>query len=285
MFFKNPIEKKGSSEQSSRLTRRVAPFILRRIKEEVAKELPPKTEIVHKIVIEGEQRNLYETIRATMHKKVQETVQRLGIAKSQIILLDALLKLRQVCCDPRLVKLESAANVKESAKLTFLIDLLQKLLEEKRKVILFSSFSSMLELIEEACKKEGIRYVKLVGDTKDRPEVIDSFQNGDVPLFLISLKAGGTGLNLTAADTVIHYDPWWNPAAEEQATDRAHRLGQQKPVFVYKLITEGTIEEKILALQEKKRALIDHLFEAKSRQSFSMNEEDLKEFFAPISSS
>lgn len=281
--FRNPIEKKGSPHQAQRLTRRVAPFILRRVKEEVAKELPPKTEIVHKIVLEGRQRDLYETIRASMQKKVRETVEKLGMAKSQIILLDALLKLRQVCCDPRLVKLDAAANIEESSKLSFLMDLLQKLIEEKRKVLLFSSFSSMLELIEAACKKAGIQYAKLVGDTKNRPEVIDSFQNGSIPLFLISLKAGGTGLNLTAADTVIHYDPWWNPAAEEQATDRAHRLGQEKPVFVYKLITEGTIEEKILTLQEKKRALIDNLFEKKAQQKFSIDENDLKEFFAPIS--
>jgi SNF2 family DNA or RNA helicase len=268
--------------ERSLLSKRLAPFILRRIKEDVAKELPRKTEILKKIPLEGAQRDLYEIIRSSMNQKLKQIVEKQGLARSQIIILDALLKMRQVCCDPRLVKLDSANKIKESQKLKYLINFLQNLIEEKRRILLFSSFSSMLELIEEECTAVSIPYVKLTGDTVNRAEVIQKFQNLEVPLFLISLKAGGTGLNLAAADTVIHYDPWWNPSAEQQATDRAHRIGQDKPIYVYKLITEGTIEEKILKLQEKKQALIDGLFGEQQEHKNAISLEDLKDLFAPI---
>ncbi len=281
-FFRTPIEKQNNKEQKLRLSKRVAPFLLRRLKEEVAKELPPKTEIIHRIALEKDQRDLYETIRISMHEKVKNIVQEKGLSKSQIIILDALLKLRQVCCDPRLVKLEAAKSVTSSEKLNFLFNLLEELFQENRKVLLFSSFTSMIALIEEGLVKRNIQYAKLTGETQNRKEVVETFQSGKVPLFLLSLKAGGTGLNLTAADTVIHYDPWWNPAAEKQATDRAHRIGQEKPVFVYKLITEGTIEEKILKLQEKKQALINNLFEEGEGSALSLTAEDLEELFRPI---
>jgi len=149
--------------------------------------------------------------------------------------------------------------VKDSAKLELLMQMLEELLPEGRRVLLFSQFTSMLELIERELASRSIGYLKLTGETRDRATPVRRFQEGKVPLFLISLKAGGTGLNLTAADTVIHYDPWWNPAVEEQATARAHRIGQDKPVFVYKLMTQGTVEEKILALQGRKRGLADQL--------------------------
>ncbi len=281
-FFRTPIEKHGSREQQLRLSKRVAPFLLRRVKEEVAKELPPKTEIIHKITLEKDQRDLYETIRISMHEKIKNVVQEKGLAKSQIIILDALLKLRQVCCDPRLVKLEAAKKVASSGKFEFLLNMLEELFKENRKILLFSSFTSMIALIEEVLQKRNIEYVKLTGETLNRQEAIEAFQAGKVSLFLLSLKAGGTGLNLTAADTVIHYDPWWNPAAEKQATDRAHRIGQEKPVFVYKLITEATIEEKILKLQEKKQALINGLFKENENTGLSFTLEDLEELFRPI---
>ena len=182
-----------------------------------------------------------------------------GVERSQIIILDALLKLRQICCDPRLLKMQVAKGINESAKLTSLLEMLPELLSEGRRLLLFSQFTSMLALIEEDLKRRHITYVKLTGQTIDRLTPITQFQAGEVPLFLISLKAGGVGLNLTAADTVIHYDPWWNPAVEAQATDRAHRIGQEKSVFVYKLITQGTVEEKILAMQQKKQALINSI--------------------------
>ena len=201
------------------------------------------------------QRDLYETVRLTMHEKVQEAVSSKGFNRSHIVILDALLKLRQICCDPRLVKLTGAKKVKQSAKLDSLMEMLPELIEDGRKVLLFSQFTSMLDLIKPELEKAAIPFVELRGDTTDRKTPVTRFQKGEVPLFLISLKAGGTGLNLTAADTVIHYDPWWNPAVENQATDRAHRIGQDKPVFVYKFIAKGTVEEHIIDLQNRKRGL------------------------------
>jgi superfamily II DNA or RNA helicase len=259
-LYRTPVEKHGDAGRRASLARRVKPFLLRRTKEQVAADLPPKTEIVRAVELDGSQRDLYESIRLSLHSKVREEIEKRGLARSQIVILDALLKLRQVCCDPRLLKLDSAKKVKQSAKLELLLDMLPELIEEGRRVLLFSQFTSMLALIEAELKTRAIPYVLLTGDTRDRATPIDRFQAGEVPLFLISLKAGGTGLNLTAADTVIHYDPWWNPAVERQATDRAHRIGQDKNVFVYKLITQGTVEEKIAALQARKQALADGLY-------------------------
>jgi len=262
--FRTPIEKLGEEDMRVRLGERVRPFLLRRTKEQVLKDLPPRTEMVRWVEIEGGQRDLYESLRVAFDRKLRLVLTEQGVGRSQIMIFDALLKLRQICCDPRLVKLPAAeALVKKghahSAKLATLMEMLDELLDEGRKVLLFSQFTSMLALIELELEKRGIQYAKLTGQTRDRETPIKDFQNGRVPLFLISLKAGGTGLNLTAADTVIHYDPWWNPAVEEQATARAHRIGQDKPVFVYKLMTQGTVEEKILALQNRKRGLADQL--------------------------
>jgi SNF2 family DNA or RNA helicase len=190
---------------------------------------------------------------------VREEIALRGFARSQIVILDALLKLRQVCCDPRLVKATAARKVAERAKLDLLMAMLPELVDEGRRILVFSQFTSMLALIEDELRAAAIPYALLTGDTADRETPIRRFQDGEMPVFLISLKAGGLGLNLTAADTVIHYDPWWNPAVEEQATARAHRIGQDKPVFVYKLMSQGTVEEKILALQGRKRGLADQL--------------------------
>lgn len=260
-LYRNPIEKLGDAERRQVLAKRIAPFLLRRTKQGVVNELPPKSEIIRMVELESGQRDLYESIRAALHSQVTQAIQSKGLASSQIVILDALLKLRQTCCDPRLLKLPSVARFNAgSAKLELLMDMLPSLIEEGRRILLFSQFTGMLGIIEAALKECGIDYVILTGKTKDRAAVIEKFQSGRVPLFLISLKAGGTGLNLTAADTVIHYDPWWNPAVESQATDRAYRIGQDKPVFVYKLLTANTVEEKIQALQEKKRALIQELY-------------------------
>jgi hypothetical protein len=282
-LFRTPIEKMGDGGRQHQLRNRIQPFMLRRTKELVASELPAKTEIIRSVSLTGKQRDLYETVRLAMDKKVQEEISKKGLARSHIMILDALLKLRQVCCDPRLVKLEKAQKVKESAKLELLMTLLPEMLEEGRKVLLFSQFTSMLALIEEAITQEGIRYSKLTGQTRNRDDAIAAFQEGDAQVFLISLKAGGTGLNLTAADTVIHYDPWWNPAAEQQATDRAYRIGQDKPVFVYKLITEDTVEEKILKLQEKKQALADGLYSDKEADTdLRFSADDLMDLLKPL---
>ncbi|MDD5175839.1 MAG: DEAD/DEAH box helicase [Sterolibacterium sp.] len=286
--FRTPIEKQGDDERRRQLAERVRPFLLRRTKEQVLTDLPPKTEIVRWVELADGQRDLYESLRLAFDKKLRQVLAAKGVAQSQIMILDALLKLRQACCDPRLVKLPVSAHVArahESAKLELLLEMLTELLEEGRRVLLFSQFTSMLALIEEELVRRGIAYVKLTGQTKDRERPIRRFQDGEVPLFLVSLKAGGTGLNLTAADTVIHYDPWWNPAVEEQATARAHRIGQDKSVFVYKLLTRGTVEEKILALQDRKRGLADNLLKGSGTQQHLITAEDLEVLFQPLESS
>ena len=281
-YWRTPIEKLGDTQRRDLLAQRIRPFILRRRKEEVAPELPPKTIILRKVELAGSQRDLYEAVRAAMDVMVREEIASKGFGRSQIVILDALLKLRQVCCDPRLVKALAAQRVKERAKLDLLMTMLPELVDEGRRVLIFSQFTAMLALIESELKRAGIDYVVLTGDTGDRELPVRRFQSGEVPVFLISLKAGGVGLNLTAADTVIHYDPWWNPAVENQATDRAHRLGQDKPVFVYKLIVAGSIEEKILALQERKAELAEGILSADSSAVLKFGEDDISALFAPL---
>ncbi len=280
-LFRYPIERKQDAIRQQQLRDRVAPFMLRRHKSEVATELPSKTEILSEVELDGAQRDLYETIRVSMDAKVRKAIDQKGFSRSQIVILDALLKLRQVCCHPALLSIPSAKKVTQSAKLNQLLEMLPEMVEEGRRILLFSQFTSMLAIIEQELNKIGLEYVILTGQTRDRETPVDAFQSGKVPLFLISLKAGGSGLNLTAADTVIHYDPWWNPAAENQATDRAHRIGQDKPVFVYKMITAGTVEEKIIEMQEKKQQLADALFNEGSKGS-GISSEDLQALFEPI---
>ena len=281
-LFRTPIEKRGDRERQSVLASRLRPFILRRTKAAVAAELPPKTEIVQRIELAGDQRDLYETVRLAMHEKVRQAVAEKGLNRSQIVILDALLKLRQACCDPRLVKLAAARRAAGSAKLAALMEIVPELIAEGRRILLFSQFTSMLDLIKPELDRARIPFVELRGDTGDRVTPVARFQGGAVPVFLISLKAGGTGLNLTAADTVIHYDPWWNPAVETQATDRTHRIGQDKPVFVYKLIALGTVEERILELQERKRALAGVVFDPESGCAAGFDQVDLELLFRPL---
>ena len=249
-----PIARDNDSAAKALLARRLRPFMLRRTKDQVASDLPAKTEIPEWIDLAGAQLALYESMRLLMQKRVREEIARVGLMRSHIVFLDALLKLRQICCDPRLLA-GQAAKAELSAKLSRLMEMLPELLAEGRKIILFSQFTSMLNLIKPELETLGIGFTEIRGATKDRLSPVKEFQAGKVPLILVSLKAGGTGLNLTAADTVILYDPWWNPAVEAQAIDRAHRIGQTKPVFVHRLIARGTIEEKILSLQDKKRSL------------------------------
>lgn len=277
-----PIERNGDRVRRELLARRVRPFMLRRRKQEVAKELPPKNTIVRSVALEGAQRELYESVRSTMQDRVRQAVEQQGAGRSHLLVLDALLKLRQICCDPRLVKSDKAAKVKHSAKLALLREMLSDLLAEDRHILIFSQFTTMLTLIAEELQKARIPFVTLTGSTRDRSEPVRRFQDGEVPVFLISLKAGGVGLNLTAADTVIHYDPWWNPAAENQATDRAYRLGQDKPVFVYKLIAAGSIEEKIVALQEQKAELAGGILEDELSEPTPFSSDDLAALFAPL---
>ena len=280
--YRTPIEKHGDVERQAILNRRIRPFMLRRTKEEVVTELPPKTEIVEPVEMEANQRAIYEAIRLSMHAKVQAAIAAKGLARSGIIILDALLKMRQACCDPRLLKLKTVAKSKAgSAKLDRLMEMLGIMFAEGRRILLFSQFTEMLALIETRLQEDGVDFVKLTGDTKDRATPVNQFQAGDVPLFLISLKAGGVGLNLTAADTVVHYDPWWNPAVEDQATDRAHRIGQTKKVFVHRLVTLGTIEEKMEILKEKKRGIVASVMDAEHGAALALTEADLEELFAP----
>jgi len=247
---------------------------LRRNKNEVVHELPPKTEIIKRATFDSKQAKLYENIRVTMESKVREAVKEKGLSRSHITILDALLKLRQVCCHPQILKLDAAKKVKHSVKFEMFLELIETLHEEGKKVLVFSQFSTMLSLMEQEIKKRKYTYTKLIGSTRKREEAIEKFTKGDANIFLISLKAGGVGLNLVEADTVIHYDPWWNPAVENQATDRAYRIGQDKAVFVYKLIVENSIEEKIIQLQERKKLLQAGIYKGneKKQDKFDGNE-------------
>ena len=275
--FRTPIEKNGNQSRADSLAQKVGPLILRRTKDQVATELPPKTTIPHFIELGASETDLYETVRATMDKHVRQALESQG-QQAQIVFLSALLKLRQICCHPSLIADSefSAPTPDTASKFDYLTDLLATLKAENRRVLLFSQFTSMLDIIEQHLISQNTSYLKLTGATKNRHDLVDIFQRGETDVFLISLKAGGTGLTLTAADTVIHYDPWWNPAAENQATDRAYRIGQDKPVFVHKLICKGTVEERIQKMQDKKSTVADSILTASLNQ-LQLNEETLTE--------
>ncbi|MGB6221452.1 SNF2-related protein [Haloferula sp.] len=280
--YRRPIERDRSSQAQLALNRRMAPLILRRTKDQVATDLPEKTEIIHHLDLSPRETDLYESVRALMDKRVRDAISERGLGKSHIIVLDALLKLRQVCCHPSLLKIPEARKPKDTTKFSFVTeDLLPPLIEDGRRILIFSQFTSVLALIRSKLEETGIPHLELTGKTKNRAALVNRFQEGKTPVFLISLKAGGTGLNLTAADTVIHYDPWWNPAAENQATDRAHRIGQTKPVFVHKLICRGTIEDRILELQAHKSRIVKSLL-SEETTSLRMDSETLSALLAPL---
>lgn len=279
-YFKHGIQIEAIVERSDELYRRMAPFMLRRTKEQVITELPPKTEISQLIALLPAQAQLYEAIRVSMEQKIQKLFVERGVSGSQIDFLDALLKLRQICCDPRILSSQlTEQQVKVSAKLNWLKQTLPEMLAEGRKVIIFSQFTKMLALLADELTTFGINYSLLTGQTSNRQQQIDNFQLGENNVFLISLKAGGVGLNLTAADTVIHFDPWWNPAAEKQATDRAYRMGQDKPVFVYKLIAKDTVEEKIAGMQQDKQLLAQSILDSAGKQQQQFSAEDMLGLF------
>ncbi len=281
-LYQWPIEKENDAEKLQLLQSRLAPFIMRRTKGEVAKELPDKNEIIKYIELEETQAHVYESIRITMTEEIRLAVK--SQQNNQILIGNALLRLRQVCCHPALIKLEAVDSTAPSAKLNWLITSLPNLIEEGRKVLIFSSFTGMLKLIADALDELNLSYFKLTGRTSaaNRTRYIAGFQAQQKPVFLISLKAGGAGINLTAADTVIHFDPWWNPAAEQQAADRAHRIGQDKQVFVYKLITRGTVEEKIHQLQQHKKQLADGLLTADNSINEILSSHQWETMLAPI---
>jgi superfamily II DNA or RNA helicase len=283
-MWRRPIEANGETLRAQVLAQRVRPFILRRRKEDVATELPPKTEVIRRVQLQGEQRALYESVRVAADEQVRKALKRQGFAGAQIAILDALLKLRQVCCDPHLVKGVHTPDTMERAKIELLRGMLPELVAEGRRVLVFSQFTEMLGLVEAELRELGVAHLSLTGATAvaERGAVVAQFQAQQVPVLLLSLKAGGVGLNLTAADTVIHLDPWWNPAVEQQATDRAHRIGQGQPVFVYKIVVEGSIEERMLALQARKAALAEGVLGSDAAGATKFSPEDLQGLLAPL---
>jgi len=279
-FWRQPIEQRRDAERLAALRGVVAPYLLRRLKRDVATELPAKTELAIPVELGGKQRELYEAIRVAAHADVRRAIRAKGFNGASIAILDALTKLRQVCCDPRLVAMDAARPVGESAKLDALLQMLDDQLADGHRALVFSQFTSMLALASDALRARGVRHLTLTGQTRDRQGMVDAFEGGDADVFLISLKAGGTGLNLTSADTVIHYDPWWNPAAQAQATDRAYRIGQRKPVFVHGLYVAGSVEERVIALQGRKRWLSSAVLGDESGGAVGENE--IEELFAPL---
>ena len=273
--------KDGDPETLEYLRARVRPFILRRTKAEVAKDLPPKVESVTCCALEEAQAELYAAVARKLRDQVLADVDEKGLAKSQMSILDALLKLRQICCHPRLLKIDipGFSNNLPSGKFEAFKDMVQEVVEGGHKVLVFSQFVQMLKIIRQWLEFSQIPFCYLDGASKDRFEQVDRFNNSpNIPIFLISLKAGGTGLNLTSADYVIHYDPWWNPAVESQATDRTHRIGQTRQVFSYKLICQNTVEEKILKLQDAKRNVAEAIIPGQETWK-SLTREDLEMLF------
>lgn len=283
-LWRKPIEVNGETVRAQLLAQRVRPFILRRRKTEVATELPPRIDIIKRVQLQGHQRDLYESVRVACDEQVRRVLARKGLRSTQITILDALLKLRQVCCDPYLLKGPAMAPTMERAKIELLRDLLPGLVAEGRRMLVFSQFTELLALVQTELDALALPWLALTGATPvaQRGAVVAAFQDRQIPVLLISLKAGGVGLNLTAADTVIHLDPWWNPAVEEQATARAHRIGQSQTVLVYKLVVEGSIEERILALQARKAALAEGVLGSDAAFSAKFDEADLRALLAPL---
>ncbi|HWD93308.1 MAG TPA: DEAD/DEAH box helicase [Verrucomicrobiae bacterium] len=278
--YELPIAKTKDAAAQQRLARRLRPFLLRRLKKDVAADLPARLEQVAFAELTPEQRGVYQQVIEASRKEVLEAVGAQGLAKSRMIVLTALLRLRQVCCDLRLLNLDNVDPVTASGKLEMFGELLEEAIDGGHRVLVFSQFVKMLALLREKFAAEDIEYCYLDGSTTNRGAVVERFQNSAIPVFLISLKAGGVGLNLTGADTVIHFDPWWNPAVEDQATDRAHRIGQSKVVTSYKLITRDTVEEKILLLQNRKREIIQSTIQGDEEFAEALNWDEIQELLA-----
>ncbi|MHB9012333.1 MAG: SNF2-related protein [Ignavibacteriaceae bacterium] len=275
--FSTPIHKQNDKSASEHLRKLIYPFILRRTKDVVAKELPEKTEIIHYCEMEPEQEKIYNLWRNSIRDELMEEISRNGIKKSGFKVIEGLLRLRQICNHPVLV---NKSYGKKSGKFEEFKELAEKVIEDGHKVLVFSQFVQMLDIIKAYLEKQNINYEYLTGSVIDREKHVNNFQNNDdVKIFLISLKAGGFGLNLTAADYVFHYDPWWNPAVEAQATDRTHRIGQDKHVFVYKFITKNSVEEKILLLQDKKRKLVEDIITSETGMLKNLTKEDIEILF------
>ena len=278
-LYEMPITREEDKNAIAKLKMLIEPFVLRRTKQEVLKELPEKTVTILNNEMGEEQRKIYMNYLAQAKQEISEQIDYNGYENSQIQILAALTRLRQICCHPSLF-IEDYKE--ESSKLEQCIEIIQEATSSRHKILLFSGYTSMFDIIEKKLKKLGIKYYKLTGSTKveDRIKLVEDFnKNPEIQLFLISLKAGGTGLNLTGADMVIHYDPWWNISTENQATDRAYRIGQKNNVQVYKLITKNSIEEKIYELQNKKSMLIDNVLSTKTSFINKLSKEDIMSLF------
>lgn len=278
-LYEIDIVKGNNEEKMQKLKKMIEPFVLRRIKKDVLTELPDKTVTVLYNEMEEEQQKVYLSYLARAKKEMADEIQMNGFENSQIKILALLMRLRQICCHPNLFLQDYNG---ESSKLEQCIEVIEDAARGGHKILLFSGYTSMFAIIEEELKKRKISYLKLTGQTKvsERIELVDKFnEDKDIKVFLISLKAGGTGLNLTGADMVIHYDPWWNISAENQATDRTYRIGQKNNVQVYKLITKNSIEEKIYELQKKKERLVDNMLSTQNTFINQLSKEDIMELF------
>ncbi len=278
--YVNPIMERQDKTVEKRLKLQIFPFILRRMKRDVAKDLPDKVENIAYCELTDEQKDFYLQVLDSTKEELFKSIEQNGLEKSRLSIFSALLRLRQICCHPRLYDKENVKHVMSSGKFEKLKVLLEEIISEGHRVLLFSQFVNMLDIIKAWLEREGIEYEYLTGKTKDRQAAVERFNSSKIPIFLISLKAGGTGLNLTGADYVIHYDPWWNPAVEDQATDRAYRIGQTKKVFVYRLITKNTVEEKIQKLKTVKRNLVDSVISVDRNIVKSLTMDDIREIFS-----
>ena len=278
--YVNPIMERQDKTVEKRLKLQIYPFILRRMKRDVAKDLPDKVENIAYCELTDEQKDFYLQVLDSTKEELFKSIEQNGLEKSRLSIFSALLRLRQICCHPRLYDKENVKHIMSSGKFEKLKSMLEEIISEGHRVLLFSQFVNMLDIVKGWLEREGIEYEYLTGKTKDRQAAVEHFNSSKIPIFLISLKAGGTGLNLTGADYVIHYDPWWNPAVEDQATDRAYRIGQTKKVFVYRLITKNTVEEKIQKLKTIKRNLVDSVISVDRNIVKSLTMDDIREIFS-----
>ena len=279
--YVTPIMERQDKTVEKRLKLQIYPFILRRMKRDVAKDLPDKVENMAYCELTPEQRDFYLEVLDSTKEELFKSIEMNGLEKSRMSIFSALLRLRQICCHPKLYDKEHVKGVMQSGKFEYLKGMLEQIVDEGHRVLLFSQFVDMLDIIKGWMDRVGIEYEYLTGKTKDRQKAVENFNNNpSVKVFLISLKAGGTGLNLTGADYVIHYDPWWNPAVEDQATDRAYRIGQTKKVFVYRIITKNTVEEKIQKLKTRKRDLVDSVISVDRNITKSLTMDDIRDIFS-----
>lgn len=281
--YELPIGKGGPEADLAqiKLRRKLNPFLMRRLKREVAKDLPEKIQRVAHCTLSKDQHMVYKQLLEQAKRKINDMVEEQGFNKSRMQILKTLLRLRQTCCHLDLLKLENLKSEYPSAKMELFFELVNEALDARHRILVFSQFTSMLGILRRELEERGMKYCYLDGATKDRQEMVKQFNTDrSIPIFLISLKAGGSGLNLTGADMVIHYDPWWNPAVEDQATDRAHRIGQKNTVYSVKLITKSTVEEKVLQMQERKKSVIDATLEKEGDFTKSLSWDDVQELLS-----